>query len=95
MQRHLFVAITGIAVSATFLAACGKKEEPPPPPPPAAEAPKPAQPTGADPKLFLTQPLAIDFVQLRRKSIQFAELDIKIAHRAERTHQRLPGRTLP
>ena len=60
MQRHLFVAITGIAVSATFLAACGKKAEPPPPPPPAAEAAKPAEPAGADPKLFLTQPLAID-----------------------------------
>jgi hypothetical protein len=58
MQRHLFVAITSIAAS-TFLAGCGKKEEPPAPAP-VAEAPKPAEPASADPKLFLTQPLAID-----------------------------------
>jgi len=59
MQRHLLATITGIAASATFLAACGKKEEPPPPPP-AAEFAKPAEPAGADPKLFLTQPLKVD-----------------------------------
>src|SRR6186997_3131017 len=59
MQRHLFVAITSIAASTTFLAGCGKKEEAPAPAP-VAEAPKPAEPAGADPKLFLTQPLAID-----------------------------------
>jgi beta-xylosidase len=58
MQRHLFVAITSIAASTTFLAGCGKKEEPPAPAP-VAEA-KPAEPTGADPKQFMTQPLAID-----------------------------------
>jgi Glycosyl hydrolases family 43 len=59
MQRHLFVAITGIAVSATFLAACGKKEVPPPPPP-VADAAKPAEPPKADPAQFLTQPLDIE-----------------------------------
>jgi len=59
MQRHLFVAITSIAASTTFLAGCGKKEEAPAPAP-VAEAPKPAEPASADPKLFLTQPLAID-----------------------------------
>jgi len=60
MQRHLIATITCIAASATFLAACGKKEEPPPPPAPVAEAPKPVEPAGPDPKLFLTQPLKID-----------------------------------
>jgi hypothetical protein len=60
MQRKFIVAITSIAASATFLTACGKKEEAPPPPPPVAEEPKPAAPAGADPKQFLTQPLAID-----------------------------------
>jgi hypothetical protein len=59
MQRQLFVAITSIAASTTFLAGCGKKEEAPAPAP-VAEAPKPAEPAGPDPKLFLTQPLAID-----------------------------------
>src|ERR1044072_6837947 len=59
MQRPLFVAITIVPASTTCLAACGKKEEAPAPAP-VAEAPKPAEPAGPDPKLFLTQPLAID-----------------------------------
>jgi len=59
MQRHFFAAITSIAASSTFLAGCGKKEEAPAPAP-VAEAEKPAEPAGPDPKLFLTQPLAID-----------------------------------
>ena len=58
MQRNLIVAITSIAASVTFLTACAKKEEAPPPP--VAEAPKPAEPAGADPAQFLTQPLDID-----------------------------------
>ena len=60
MQRHFLVAMTSIAASVTLLTACGKKAEAPPPPAPVAEAPKAAEPTGADPKQFLTQPLAID-----------------------------------
>src|SRR6185436_2612340 len=59
MHRNLFVAISGIAVSATLLTACKPKEEAAPPPP-VAEAAKPAEPAGPDPKLFLTQPLDID-----------------------------------
>ena len=59
MQRPDFVAITSIAVSAIFLAACSKKEEAPPPPPPepaqVAEAPK-----TIDPGKFLTQPLVTE-----------------------------------
>jgi len=64
MQRLLIVAITGIAASAAFLTACGtvakssKQEEARPPA--AAEAAKPAQPAGANPKQFLTQPLDIE-----------------------------------
>jgi hypothetical protein len=54
MQRFNFVAITSIAASAIFLAACSKKEEAPPP---AAEAPKAEEPKGADPAQFLSQPL--------------------------------------
>jgi hypothetical protein len=57
MQRHVFVAITSIAASATFLGGCGKKEAAPPPPAAAAE---PAKPEGADPAKFLTQPLDIE-----------------------------------
>ncbi|HET9863114.1 MAG TPA: glycoside hydrolase family 43 protein [Steroidobacteraceae bacterium] len=57
MQRNVFVAITAIAASATFLGGCGKKEEAPPAPAAAAE---PARPAGADPAQFLTQPLDIE-----------------------------------
>jgi hypothetical protein len=57
MQRSIFVAITSIAASATFLAGCGKKEEPTPPPPPVVEAPEPEAPKTIDPAKFLTQPL--------------------------------------
>jgi hypothetical protein len=57
MQVNKFVAITSIAASAVFLAACAKKEEPPAA---AAEPPKTEAPSGADPAKFLTQPLAID-----------------------------------
>jgi hypothetical protein len=59
MQRHVFVAITSIAASTTLLAGSGKKEEASAPAPMAA-AGKPAERAGPDPKLFLTQPLAID-----------------------------------
>ena len=58
MQRHFLAAMTNIAASVTLLTACGKKEEAPPAP--VAEAAKPAEPAGADPKLFLTQPLDIE-----------------------------------
>jgi hypothetical protein len=57
MQRHVYVAITAIAASATILGGCEKKEEAPPPPAAAAE---PAKPEGADPAKFLTQPLDIE-----------------------------------
>jgi hypothetical protein len=57
MQRSIFVAITSIAASATFLAGCGKKEEPTPPPPPVVETPEPEAPKTIDPAKFLTQPL--------------------------------------
>jgi hypothetical protein len=56
MQRHVFVAITSIAASATFLGGCENEQEAPPPPAAAAE---PAKPEGADPAKFLTQPLDI------------------------------------
>jgi hypothetical protein len=59
MQRTLFVAITGIAASTSFLAGCAKKESPKPPPP-AAEAAQPALPKIIDPARFLTQPLLAD-----------------------------------
>src|SRR3982751_4645178 len=59
MQRHILVAATSIATSTLFLGACAKKEEPPAPPP-VAEVAKPAEPTGADPAKFLTQPLVTD-----------------------------------
>jgi hypothetical protein len=58
MQRSIFVAITSIAASATFLAGCGKKEEPTPPP--VVEAPKPEAPKTIDPAKFLTQPLVTE-----------------------------------
>jgi hypothetical protein len=58
MQRSIFVAITSIAASTSFLAGCGKKEEPPPPP--VAEAPKAEAPKTIDPAKFLTQPLVTE-----------------------------------
>jgi hypothetical protein len=58
MQRHLFVAITSIAASTTFIAGCGKKEEPPPPA--AVEAPQPEAPKTIDASRFLTQPLVAE-----------------------------------
>ncbi len=58
MQRKNFVAITSIAASAIFLAACSKKEEAPAPAP--AEPPKAEAPQGADPAQFLTQPLVTE-----------------------------------
>ena len=57
MQRKHIVAITSIAASAVFLAACAKKEEPQPPPASSAEPAAPAEPAKADPAQFLTQPL--------------------------------------
>lgn len=53
MQRSIFVAITSIAASVSFLAGCGKTEQAPP----AAEAPKAEAPKTIDPAKFLTQPL--------------------------------------
>ena len=54
MQRHFLAAMTSIAASVTLLTACGKKEEAPPAP--VAEAAKPAEPAGADPKLLIKAP---------------------------------------
>ncbi len=60
MHRHLFVAITSIAASATLLTACVNTHQPPAAPP-VAEVPKqPEQPKGADPAKFLTQPLVTE-----------------------------------